>query len=60
MPTPSEFDIALARRVNILNPKTLANASPEFVRYWSQVQKEIERRNALKPSAKRHNPPIQP
>ncbi|WP_199481238.1 hypothetical protein [Vibrio owensii] len=47
MKTLSEFDIALAQRLNIINPNALTNASPQFVNYWLEVQKEIEQRSTL-------------
>ena len=45
MKTLSEFDIALAQRLNIITPSFLTHASPEFVNYWVEVQKEIKQRN---------------
>ncbi|HDM8194113.1 TPA: hypothetical protein P0E36_000218 [Vibrio harveyi] len=47
METLSEFDIALAQRLNIITPNFLAHASPQFVNYWLKVQKEIEQRSTL-------------
>ncbi|MGR5136876.1 hypothetical protein [Vibrio jasicida] len=47
METLSEFDIALAQRLNIITPNVLAHASPQFVNYWLEVQKEIELRSTL-------------
>ncbi|HGY9581726.1 TPA: hypothetical protein ACOJQP_000083 [Vibrio harveyi] len=47
MKTLSEFDIALAQRLNIITPSFLTHATPEFVNYWVEVQKEIKQRNTL-------------
>ncbi|MFM2612040.1 hypothetical protein [Vibrio campbellii] len=47
METLSEFDIALAQRLNIITPNVLAHASPQFTNYWLEVQKEIEQRSTL-------------
>ena len=47
METLFEFDIALAQRLNIITPNALAHASPQFVNYWLEVQKEIEQRQAI-------------
>ncbi|EHK2889337.1 TPA: hypothetical protein P0E23_000098 [Vibrio harveyi] len=47
METLAEFDIALAQRLNIITPNFLAHASPKFVNYWLEVQKEIEQRSTL-------------
>lgn len=47
METLSEFDIALAQRLNIITPNVLAHASPQFINYWLEVQKEIEQRSTL-------------
>ncbi|WP_173400279.1 hypothetical protein [Vibrio jasicida] len=47
METLSEFDIALAQRLNIITPSVLAHASPQFINYWREVQKEIEQRSTL-------------
>ncbi|MFZ3433431.1 hypothetical protein [Vibrio harveyi] len=47
METLSEFDIALAQRLNIITPNFLAHASPQFVNYRLEVQKEIEQRSTL-------------
>ncbi|WP_339374560.1 hypothetical protein [Vibrio harveyi] len=47
METLSEFDIALAQRLNIITPSFLTHASPEFVNYWLEVQKEIKQRSTL-------------
>lgn len=47
METLSEFDIALAQRLNIITPNILAHASPQFVNYWLEVQKEIEQRSTF-------------
>ncbi|WP_167391661.1 hypothetical protein [Vibrio jasicida] len=54
METLSEFDIALAQRLNIITPNVLAHASPQFINYWREVQKEIEQRSMLHNAEDRH------
>ncbi|PCD85643.1 hypothetical protein [Vibrio mediterranei] len=42
-----EQDVALALRLNIIHPNTLANASPAFVQYWQRVREEVQKRKHL-------------
>jgi hypothetical protein len=44
METLSEFDIALAQRLNVITPNVLAHASSDFVEYWQRVTQEAQRR----------------
>lgn len=44
METLSEFDIALAQRLNIITPNVLTHASSDFVEYWQRVTQEAQRR----------------